>query len=208
LTQKRSELSLDEIILQTIKRQSPETVEQLVENILQQDNSLSKTKIMNRILKLESDGLIVFKEGHVTTQKITAYVHSSKAWWYWITISFALVTASVVFSIPQDAYPLVYIRYFLGSFFVLWLPGYSLIKAFFPTEPPLKIDSKALDSLMQMALSVGLSICVVPIMSLLLFYTPWGLNLASIVLSLLTLTLFFATIGIIREHKSSLRRNS
>jgi uncharacterized membrane protein len=71
----------------------------------------------------------------------------------------------VVFTVPEDAYPIVYLRYILGSIFILWLPGYTFIKALFP--------EKELDSIERIALSIGMSIALVPIIGLLLNYTPF-----------------------------------
>lgn len=52
-------------------------------------------------------------------------------------------------------YPLVYARYVLGSIFVLWLPGYTPIKALFLT--------KEIDNIERIALSIGMSLALVPI---------------------------------------------
>jgi uncharacterized membrane protein len=47
-----------------------------------------------------------------------------------------------------------------------------------------------------------MSLALVPIVGLLLNYTPWGIRQTPIVLSLLTLTVIFATTGILREHQA------
>ena len=106
----------------------------------------------------------------------------------------------LVFTIPENAFPLVYARYILGSIFVLWLPGYALIKALFP--------EKELENIERIALSIGMSIALVPIIGLLLNYTPWGIRLTPITISLLALTLTFATAAIIREHKTKHKQSS
>ena len=100
----------------------------------------------------------------------------------------------LVFTVPEDAYPIVYARYLLGSIFVLALPGYSFIKALFPT--------KELDNIERVALSIGMSLALVPITGLLLNYTPWGIRVTPVTLSLLALTVAFATAAVIREHQA------
>jgi len=131
---------------------------------------------------------------------------TEQALWYWITIATAVVTAATVFAIPEDFYPWVYTRYVLGTIFVLWLPGYAFIKTLFPTELPVRFSTKTsnenLDTIERIALSIGMSLALVPIVGLLLNYTPWGIRQAPIVLSLLTLTAIFATAGILREHQA------
>ena len=128
-------------------------------------------------------------------EKISDYLLSSQAYWYWTTIIVTLTTVLLVFTVPENAYPLVYARYILGSIYVLWLPGYTFIKALFP--------EKELDNIERVALSIGLSLAPVPLVGLFLNYTPWGIRLTPITLSLLALTITFATAAIIREHQTN-----
>ncbi|MFH0966975.1 MAG: DUF1616 domain-containing protein [Methanobacteriota archaeon] len=64
---------------------------------------------------------------------------------------------------------------------VLFIPGYVLIASLFPG-----IDD--IDLIERIALSFGLSIAVVPLTGLALNYTPWGIRLDPIVISLYLLT--------------------
>ena len=108
--------------------------------------------------------------------------------------------------IPEDAYPIVYVRYVLGSVFVLWFPGYAFIKALFPTQVPIPLGTEGLDNIERAALSAGMSIALVPLTGLFLNYTPWGIRTTPVTLSLLALTLIFATVAIIREYKARLTK--
>ena len=108
----------------------------------------------------------------------------------------------VVFTVPEGLYPMVYLRYFLGSGFILWLPGYSLVKALFPTELPVKTTDKTLESIERAVLSIGLSLALVPMVGLVLNYTPWGITLEPVTLSLAALTASVATIAVIREYQA------
>lgn len=198
----QKEEELTQTILKIITEESPETVRQLVQRVKEQSH-FSKKEITKTIIQLQSNGKIKLTKPYpLATSKVTSYVKTEPALWYWATIATAIATAAVVFTIPEDLYPLVYIRYVLGSIFVLWLPGYTFIKALFPIEPPLKTSSKSLDTIERVALSLGMSLALVPIIGLLLNYTPWGIRLTPIVLSLLALTLIFATAAIIREHQA------
>lgn len=67
---------------------------------------------------------------------------------------------------------------------------------------------KYLDTIERVALSLGMSIALVPIIGLLLNYTPWGIRLTPIVLSLLALTIVFATAAIIRENQAKTSETS
>jgi len=188
-------LSKDEIdqrIIRIVKEKKPENVEQLI-RLIQEKLSLPEQEIVSRILYLQENEKIRFKPNQtLAPQKLTNYLRSSQAYWYWITMILTFTTAVLVFAIPENAFPLVYARYLLGTIFVLWLPGYSFVKALFP--------EKELDSIERVALSIGMSLAIVPIVGLLLYYTPWGIRLTPITVSLLAVTVTFATAAIIREH--------
>lgn len=67
----------------------------------------------------------------------------------------------------------------LGLPVVLFFPGYALIAALYPRHADL-------DGIERLALSLGLSLAVVPLIGLVLNYTPWGIRLTPIVVSLIT----------------------
>lgn len=72
------------------------------------------------------------------------------------------------------------VRVILGLPIVLFIPGYVLIFALFPSK---KTD-QGIDVIERIALSLGLSLAVVPLIGLGLNYTPWGIRLTPIILSL------------------------
>ena len=188
-------------IIKIVKEQKPETVQQLVD-VAKTILNKPEDKILETVLQLQNDGKIkLVKTAQQVPRELSAYLRTEDAYWYWITLLLAMATALATFTIPEDMFPLVYIRYVLGTVFVLWLPGYSFIKALFPTEPPFKTQSKNLDAIERTALSLGLSLALVPIIGLMLNYTPWGIRLTPIVLSLLAMAIIFSTIAIIREHQ-------
>lgn len=216
MPKKPAEDELDQQIIHTVKSAKPENVQQLVDQV-QALSSKSKQEILNRIMQLQQEEKIHLKPPQTPTpKKLTSYLSSNNALWYWATIALTITTAIAVFSIPEDAFPLAYARYVLGIIFVLWLPGYAFIKALFPqTLPftharthPLRTTEKNLDTIERIALSLGMSIALVPIIGLLLNYTPWGIRLTPIVLSLTAFTITFATIAIIREHQIGTKQNT
>lgn len=140
---------------------------------------------------------------------MTSYLTTHFAAWYWITFVVTAAAIVSVFTISEDAFPLVIIRYVFGTIFILWLPGYAFIKALFPASLPftkglartLDTSRQNLDIIERIALSIGMSLALVPIVGLLLNYTPWGIRLTPITLSLAALTLALATAAIIREYQ-------
>ena len=88
-----------------------------------------------------------------------------------------------------DALP---VRIPLGLVMVLFLPGYALIAALFPGKDDL-------DGIERVALSFGLSIAVVPLIGLGLNYTPWGIRLTPVVISLSVFTVAMAAAAHLRR---------
>ncbi|MCT9098196.1 DUF1616 domain-containing protein [Haloarchaeobius sp. HME9146] len=101
-------------------------------------------------------------------------------------------TLSVFLPVVKDT-PL---RVVLGLPFVLFLPGYAFVAALFPEEgeSPVADDDaeedgmgdrgSGIDGIERVALSFGLSIALVPLVGLVLNFTPFGIRLAPIVASL------------------------
>ncbi len=88
-------------------------------------------------------------------------------------------------------FPSNVLRIILGLPFVLFFPGYTLIAALFPRR-------NALDSIGRVALSFGLSIAAVPLIGLILNYTPWGIRLYPILVSL---TIFVVVASIVAWYR-------
>lgn len=184
---------LDQRIINVVEKVKPQTVEQLIK-LLQSEHVIPRQEILDAIIKLQNQGRINLKQPKAQFDfTLAEYILSSKAHWYWTIIALSAITTVLVFIIPENAYPIVYARHILGTVFVLWLPGYSLMKTLFPT--------KEIDNVERIALSIGMSLALVPIVGLLLNYMPWGIRVTSITLSLLALTITFSTAAVIREHK-------
>ena len=187
--------TLDQKLIKLVQERKPTNVRQLVDLTKLETPFIPEQEIMQHILRLESQGKLKLKEPLIrTSPKLSTYLKTTESTWYWIIIILAIATALTVFTIPENSYPLIYIRYLLGAIFVLFLPGYSLIKLLFP--------EKELDNIERNALSMGMSLALVPITGLILNYTPWGIRTTPVTLSLLTLTIIFATAAIIREHQT------
>ena len=124
---------------------------------------------------------------------LTGYLFSDLALWFWVVFSLSVLASVLVFLFPDDSFPLVYIRSVFGTVFVLFLPGYSLIKILF--------SSKELDKIERVVLSIGVSLALVSIVGLLLNYTPWGIRVIPLTFCLLGLTLVFALVAVIQEYK-------
>ncbi|MCS7120861.1 MAG: DUF1616 domain-containing protein [Candidatus Bathyarchaeota archaeon] len=97
-------------------------------------------------------------------------------------LAVAVLALSVISVYTSSLIPaLAFLRYALGSIFVLFLPGYALIEALYPR-------GDELSPLERLALSIGLSLALVPLVGLVLNYTPWGIRLDPTVSALSILT--------------------
>jgi len=86
------------------------------------------------------------------------------------------------------------LRAVLGFILVLFVSGYAFVSALFP-------GSDELDGIERLALSIGLSICIVVFIGIALNYTPWGIRLKPILLSISAFTLASTAICAYRRVK-------
>jgi uncharacterized membrane protein len=86
------------------------------------------------------------------------------------------------------------LRIALGLPFALFFPGYTLICALYPEKTGLGIVER-------LALSLGLSLAVVPLTGLALNYTPWGIRIIPIIASLFVFTLMMSIVSFYRRAK-------
>lgn len=134
------------------------------------------------------------------------------------TIVLVLLTDLVVLAPVIRETPL---RVVLGLPLVLFLPGYAFIAALFPeagsppedemddpndeTEPAAagagtgRLRDRGIDGIERVALSFGLSIAIVPLIGLVLNFTPWGIRLLPILTSVSGFTLVAAAVAAVRR---------
>jgi len=74
-----------------------------------------------------------------------------------------------------NLFPTNVIRLVLGLPFLLFFPGYTLVAALFP--------EKTIDAIERVALAFGLSLAMVPLIGLVLNYTPWTIRLEPVLYS-------------------------
>jgi uncharacterized membrane protein len=106
-----------------------------------------------------------------------------------LILSFILIL--IILFIPIDA-----IRIILGLPFILFFPGYTLVAALFPGK-------SGLQSVERLALSIGLSLAIMPLIGLILNCTPWGIRLHPILISLTVFIMAMCTIAFLRRNRLS-----
>jgi len=176
----------------------PDTVQGLIQHI-QQRFALSSEEITLILLQLESENKISFakKKFNALPVALKSYIFSSSATWYWLTLVIASLTLLAVFVIPKTVYTL----------FVGYLPGFTLLKMLYPKKESVDMSSKRADALERIVLSVSLSIVLVAVDGLIFNYTPFGIRLVPITLTLFLFTFIFALVGVIRSYREQISPN-
>jgi len=116
--------------------------------------------------------------------------------WY-ITTFFALTFLSIFYS---NVPPFLYFRYLFAPLLISYLPGLMLVKIIFS-------KNANLDPLERLALSFGLSMVLTILIGLFLNYTPWGLNLNTVFVSLTLLTVVVSVGSLIADHARNSSNN-
>ncbi len=122
-----------------------------------------------------------------------AYFLSPGGAWLWLLLG--LTAAATALALYAAEPPLLYLRYVFGIFYVLFLPGYVLVEALYP-------KGDELTPLERLALSLGLSLALVPLVGLILNYTPFGIRLGPVVASLAALTAGLAIYATYRKYRA------
>jgi hypothetical protein len=175
-TGKGPELSLRKMIENTVKSRHPGTVKQLATTLMA-DGTIDEADFVATVKEMASNGTLVLQPPSYDVESVLDYLFTpTLAGWLWASLAIIALAVLAVTLIP-DLFPVSVVRWVLGSVFVLYLPGFSLIQLLFP-------KGKDIDSLERFALSIGLSLAVVPLIGLVLNFTPWGIRFAPITTSL------------------------
>ena len=155
------------------------------------DHALLKAETADLVWQLVDQGKVELEYLPVST--FAEFLrHWERNLWAYASFAFSLATILAIYAVPAST-PFVVLRWTLGSAFVLFIPGYVATGALFPNYGDL-------DSLVRFALSIGLSLALVGLDGLILNYTPWGIRLTPIVITLVILSLGLSGIALARHY--------
>ena len=100
-----------------------------------------------------------------------------------------IVLAVIIILFPSNI-----LRIILGLPFLLFFPGYTLVAALFTRK-------EGMGSVERVALSFGLSIAVVPLIGLILNYTPWGIRTEPVLYSIVSFIFITSIIAWLRRGR-------
>jgi len=184
-------MTIEDLILKAIDEERASNVKGVIGLL---GGKFTEAEILEAVKRLEDKEKIELNHNIPAHHSLFQYLKNAdyNLWLYLVFLASIGVSATI-YLIPA-IYPLVIARWILGSLFVLFLPGYTLIEALFPK----RLEPKSLDAIVRLALSIGLSLAITPLIGLLLNYTPWGIRLNTIVISL---TLFTLTMSLVAAHR-------
>ncbi len=100
-----------------------------------------------------------------------------------------IVLVAIIILFPSNI-----LRIILGLPFLLFFPGYTLVAALFTKK-------EGMSSIERVALSFGLSIAVVPLVGLILNYTPWGIRMEPVLYSVASFIFITSIIAWLRRGR-------
>ena len=179
-----------ELVAEVLSHMENPTVGNLVNRLIT-DHGLTFKEATRLVYSMSQKSALEFSEvGQPST--FLEYTVNTQSLWFWILTAVVMMTTLTAFYAVDP--PFVYLRYVLASLLVLYLPGSMLTEALYP-------KNRELDFLERIALSIGLSLAIVPILGLVLNYTPWGLRLAPIAVSLAVFVEGMAIATIARRYR-------
>lgn len=193
--------TVEELILKTIKEKELKTIRELV-LYLKKKYGITEGVVLNIVTSMKERGKLTLRKKEIRAEEepvfdpssshgLINYLQSPQATDVWVVLTLTVAAVVAALLIPEGLYPIIILRWILGTLFVLFLPGYALTAAFFP--------KKELDSSEQVALSFGLSLAVTPLVALILNFTPWGIALNPILISLALITGISVIVGSYRK---------
>ena len=106
-----------------------------------------------------------------------------------LVLLFSAILILLILVFPIDVF-----RIIMGLTFVLFFPGYAFISALYPRKTELS-------GIERFTLSAVMSIAVVPLLGLMLNFTPWGIRLYPILIILIGFIIVMSVIAISRRSR-------
>ena len=159
----------------------------LVEEMVR--DGYKRDEAVRALIELQGEKKLAVEEARPYSS-LSSFAWSPYSLWFWAALG-AVAASKALVTVSSGV--VLYARYVFGSALVLFLPGYALIEALYP--------KRELDELTRFALSIGLSLAIVPLTGLVLNYTPWGIRLLPVTISIAGLTVILLFAAVFRKHQ-------
>jgi hypothetical protein len=154
------------------------------------EGGYDRDRVIRKLMELD-EGKKIYLEEKSPYRSMFDYARSPLSLWFWGALLATLLSLALT---TVSSGVIIYLRYVFGGLLILYLPGFSLIEFLYPKK-------KDLDDLVRLALSIGLSLAIVPLVGLALNYTPFGIRLAPTAISLSGITVILLILGLRRKHE-------
>ncbi len=154
------------------------TLEELIKE--RTKGSRKELDVIKEVFKEVNEGKIRLIDPEPPNDYLSYLRRTEYSAWLWTAVGILALTAITILT-SSASLAILYLRYVLGAITVLYLPGYATIELLYPR-------AKDLSPLERLALSIGLSLALVPLIGLILNYTPWGIRLGPVATSLIIYT--------------------
>ena len=192
MTRKESKSpDLEQCVIDLLSENKTLTTRQIIEKV-QMEHRVAQEQVLYYILKLKNEEKLTLRD-RAENRSLREHIFSKEAAWYWTITAISSFVALNVLFIPEVSMSLSLLRIISGSIFILFLPGYSLIKFLFLR--------RARSILETFVLSLGTSISLLVVLSYLLYQTVIGIDYGFLVLLLFIFVEFFSTCSVSREYK-------
>ena len=171
--------------------ESVTSVEQYVQRIAE-EKGVTVAEAAKELCILREEGAVRLVDPDPPTS-LRGYLLSLYSAWYWLLLVAIALMLSTIYVLPQVP-PFSWARTVLGFVTSLYLPGYAFIEALYPQRTEL-------EELERFALSVGLSLALTPLTGFVLNYTPWGIRLDPIAVSISLLTMALGVVAVYRKYQ-------
>jgi hypothetical protein len=177
---------MDKFVL--VKVGEKETTLSSLVSDLSKEQGYNRDRVMEGLMRMQSSGTITISEREPYSS-LGRYALSPHSFWFVGAVIATLLSLALI-SVTSGV--TLYLRYVFGGLLILFLPGYSVTELLY--------SKKDLEELTTVVLSIGLSLALVPLVGLVLNYTPFGIRVLPIAFSLAGLTIVLLLLALRRKH--------
>ena len=177
-------------IAEIIHSRPHRTIREITNELKSTDKSISLVEVQEAFRSLQQDGIVRLYDP-IELHSFGKYLRHRTS--FWIVCLIMAATLALVYFAPSDKL-WVAVRIFLGTVFVILVPGYALVN--------LLLGRTKINYLERLVLSIAASLAVISIIGLVLNSGPLGLELNVIVLSITCFSLIFMILASYRSFLS------
>ncbi|MEB3691515.1 MAG: DUF1616 domain-containing protein [Caldisphaeraceae archaeon] len=179
-------MDLEEEVIREIGSNGRIKIGKLINNIKKKEAGVRDVDVAKAIYRLKEEGRILYLNAPTS---FLSYFFSP--WNAWVLVSIAIITASALSSlfIPSKY---ILIKGVVVSPLLFFYPGYGVVESVYPNK-------NEWGELERVALYIGISLAIIPLIGLILNLTPQGLTVASVSFSLYTFSFLMLIVSSYRK---------